>query len=327
MKTIDNSSIKLTHYVGTKQPPIILIHGMGGNHKMFDWDENHSLARFLAENGWDVWMLDLRTHDGDGDFFLVKGSDREYINRYWDFDRTLLKIDVVTAVDYVKNKTGVNKIFLSGHSYGGYLAYAYAELIGEENLSGIITTGSCPYADPRIAKNSLHIIDKYGIYLGKKAFVRPFGRPFSFSLKWEVDWYIKQWKPTANDLFYYNTTPEYIQKSIVYCSDSEPAGVYVDMFFGKDPTKYNGHWVDPQTLYDYSANLNKITVPILFIAGDNDTQDPSIWIHSAYENVSSEIKEFHSFPKHSHLDLLLGDDASTLIFPLIVDWLNLRISP
>jgi len=330
VKTKDRSLITLTRYVGSKQPPIILIHGMGGNHLMFDWDENHSLARFLNKEGWDVWMLDLRTHDGDGDFFFVKGSDREYINRYWDFDNTLLKIDVVTAVDFVKNKTGTNKIFLSGQSYGGYLAYAYAELIGEENLSGIITTGACPYANPKDFQPSLFKMYKYGFYLGKKAFVNPIGKPWTYKPKFLGDIYSKLWKPTGppeNPVFYYNTTPEYIQKGLYYCRDSEPAGVWVDMYFGKDPNKYGGHWVDPQTLYDYSANLNKITVPILFIAGDNDPQDPSVDIHRAYENVSSTIKEFHSFPKHSHLDLLLGDDASTLIFPVITNWLNLRISP
>lgn len=327
VKTKDGSSITLTRYVGSKRPSIILIHGMGGNHLMFDWDSNHSLARYINNEGWDVWMLDLRTHDGDGDFFFVNGSDREYINRYWDFDNTLLKIDVVTAVDFVKNITGFNKIFLSGQSYGGYLAYAYAELIGEENLSGIITTGACPYANPKNIQPKRFEMIRYGFYFGKKAFVNPIGKPWTYWSKLYCDYYSKHWKPTANEVFYYNTTPAYIQKEMYYHQDSEPAGVWVDIYFGKDPMKYGGHWVDPQTLYDYSENLDKITVPILFIAGDNDTQDPSTGIYSAYENVSSAIKEFHSFPKHSHLDLLLGDDASTLIFPVIINWMNSRMPP
>ena len=325
VETKDNSSVTLTRYVGTKRPSIILIHGMGSDHKFFDWDDNHSLAQFLNNDEWDVWMLDLRTHDGDGDFFCVNGSDREYINRYWDFDRTLLKIDVVTAIDFVKNKTGCNKIVLSGHSYGGYLAYAYAELIGEENLSGVITTGAAPYANPKDFQRLTHMY-RYGFYLGEKAFVRPWGCPFSYTPKWKIDWSCKIWKPTANFIFYFNTTPEYIQKAITYCRDNEPAGVCVDMHFGKDPKKYHGDWVDPQTLYNYSANLYKITSPILFIAGANDPQDPSVDIYKAYENVSSTIKEYHSYPNHSHLDLLLGNDASSLIFPVITNWMNSNIA-
>ena len=76
--TSDGSSITLTRYKGNKNP-IIFIHGMGCNHLIYDWDEEHSLARYLNEKGWDVWMLDLRTHDGDGDFHFAIGSDREYI--------------------------------------------------------------------------------------------------------------------------------------------------------------------------------------------------------------------------------------------------------
>jgi pimeloyl-ACP methyl ester carboxylesterase len=324
--TNDGFFVTLTRYVGSKHPSIMLIHGMGCNHKIFDWDENHSLARFLNNNGWDVWMLDLRTHDGDGDYFFIKGSNREYINRYWDFDNTLLKIDVVTAIDFVKRKTGCNKIVLSGQSYGGYLAYAYAELIGEENLSGIITSGASPYANPISIQLKRFEMIQYGFYFGQKAFVSPIGKPWTYRSKFRCDMYSIFWKPTANDIFYYNTTPAYIQKEIIYHGDSEPAGVWVDMFFGKDPNKYGGHWVDPQTLYDYSKNLYKITVPILFIAGDNDTQDPMTGIYSAYENVSSTIKENHSFLRHSHLDLLLGDDASSIIFPIISQWMNSRIS-
>jgi cholesterol oxidase len=323
VKTKDRSSITLTRYVGNRKTPIILIHGMGVNHKMYDFDENHSLPRFLAKKNWDVWLLDLRTHDGDGDFFLVKESDREFINRYWDFDRTLLKIDVVTAVEFVKNKTGANKLFLSGHSYGGYLAYAYAELFGEDNLKGIITTGASPYANPiKYHEFGEKEMKKYGRYIGEKAFVKPFGQPWTYMSKYKVDRYYKKWKPTQNTVFYFNTTPEYIQRNLVYYKDSEPAGVYVDMYFGKNPYKYGGHWVDPQTLYDYSENLDKITVPILFIAGDNDTQDPSKDIYKAYENVSSANKKFLSFAEHSHLDLLLGEEADQLIFPEISNWMD-----
>jgi pimeloyl-ACP methyl ester carboxylesterase len=330
--TWDNASITLTRYVGTKHPSVMFIHGMGCNHKIYDFDQNHSLARFLNKDGWDVWMLDLRTHDGDGDYFFVKGSTREYIDRSWDFDNTYLRIDVVTAIAFIKNKTGEPKIFLSGHSLGGYLAYAYAEVVGQEDLAGIITTGAAPYGMTMdvfmkfTSRHPLLYLSKYGFFLGEKAYLNPCGYPCSFSYpKILLDVYMRKYQP--NILVFDNyTTPAYVQQKLAYCGDNEPAGVVVDMFFGKYPGKYQGDWVDPQTLYDYSANLTKITVPILFIAGGSDPQDPSTDMYRGYENVSSDIKELHSFPHHSHLDLLLGDDASTLIFPVIDTWMNSQVS-
>jgi len=123
-------------------------------------------------------------------------------------------------------------------------------------------------------------------------------------------------------LFYRNTTPLYIQKELIYCSDDEPAGVWVDMYFGKDPRFYEGHWVDPQTLYDYTENLKLITVPFLAIAGDEDPQDPVGGIFETYVKVNSKSKIFLNYPKHSHIDLLLGENADTLIFSEINNWLS-----
>lgn len=328
--TTDGSQIMLTNYEGSRTPSVLLIHGMGGNHLMLDYDQNHSLAQYLADAGWDVWLLDLRTHDGDGDYFCDPASDREYINRYWDFDNTLLKIDVVTAVDFIKNQTHEKQIVLGGHSYGGYLAYAYAMLIGEENLSGIITTGAAPFAMPEdvyinfTSPHPLLYLARFGFFVGQRAFVNPVGFPCSFSLpKCYLNMYLKNYAP--NKLVFYNyTTPRYVQLGLIHCGDNEPAGVMVDMFMGGHPTQYNGHWVDPQTLYDYSAHLKDITVPILFIAGEEDPQDPADDIYKAYTIVSSTEKTFYSFPKHSHLDLLLGDDVDELIFPKITGWLKKR---
>ena len=320
ISTQDKSSITLTRYNGIKRPSIMLVHGMSVNHKIFDWDNNHSLARFLNKEGWDVWMLDLRTHDGDGDFIFLKNSDREYINRYWDFDKTLLKIDVVTAVDFIKEKSENDSIYFLGHSYGGYLAYAYAELIGEENLSGIITTGSSAmstYVPTPLYKNF-----KYGIKIGNKVFVNPIGLRRSHLSYLLIQMLIKNLEGSSNGIFYNNTTPSYIKKEFVYSFDDEPAGVYVDMIFGKDQRLYGEHWVDPQTLYDYTANLNKITVPSLLLVGDEDSDDPMKDVYKTYENISSINKKFLHFAEHGHLDLLLGDNSSTLIFPEINNWLN-----
>lgn len=142
--TDDGSSITLIRYVGNKRPSLMLVPGICCNHYFFDWDDNHSLARFLNAHDWDVWMLDARTHDGDGDFFFfekLRGlqSNREWISRYWDLDNTYLKKDVVTAAEFIKKTSHDNKFFFIGHSLGGYIAYAYAELVRQDDLAGIIT--------------------------------------------------------------------------------------------------------------------------------------------------------------------------------------------
>lgn len=325
--TPDDETITFTRFPGNKAP-IIFVHGMGCNHRIFDLDKDHSLARYLNGYGWDVWLLDLRTHDGDGDYKYSLGSDREYINRYWDFDNTLLKIDVATGVNFVKQETDRQKIYLSGHSYGGYLAYAYAMILGEENLSGIITTGASPYANTEsFSERGREKRNNYGYIEGNKAFVRPDGKPYTHTPDYRLTHLISVlfWPlldHSESTIFYEQTTPYSVQRKCLLLQDAEPAGVLVDMAYGRDPALYNGSMVDPQTLYDYSANLEKITVPILFISGEKDPQDPAEYIYQAYENVSSSEKQYYCFKDHSHMDLLFAEDCNTHIFPKIHDWLQ-----
>ena len=317
--TEDGVPITLIHYEGCKKPSILLIPGYSCNHRIYDMDDNHSLAKFLNRNDWDVWIINLRTHDGDGDFWFDPESDREFINKYWDFDCTYLKKDVVRAVSFIKNISSTEKLFLIGHSMGGYLCYAYAELISQKDLAGIVAIGSSPFANPR--NFSILLMLRFGIKIGKRVFVNPFGSQRVHFSKF----YTKRVPipdPKA-DLFYKNTTSKEIQLLFHYSCDDEPAGIYVDMIWGRDQRFYNGHWVDPQTLYDYTENLDKITVPFLGIAGDEDTlQDPKEDMFKGFEMISSEEKDFMSFANYSHCDLLLGDNADIQIFPYINSWLD-----
>jgi len=319
--TDDGSSITLIRYIGNKRPSLMLVPGICCNHYFFDWDDNHSLAKFLAAQDWDVWMLDARTHDGDGDFYFgtLQGlqSNREWINRYWDLDRTYLKKDVVTAAEFIKKTSHDEKFFFIGHSLGGYLAYAYAELIRQDDLAGIITLGSSAMANPFI--NPWKLDYSRGFRLGQRAYVLPFGEPCMHIPKSYIDKTKDQPLPGQ---YYKNTTSLSVRENISYHRDDEAAGLYVDMMFGRDPRFYSYHWVDPQTLFDYTAHLSVITVPFLAIAGNEDTSDPKQDIFATYQNVSSGVKKFIVIPEYAHMDLLLGDTANIKVFPEITNWLD-----
>jgi pimeloyl-ACP methyl ester carboxylesterase len=319
--TDDGSSITLIRYVGNKRPSLMLVPGICGNHCFFDWDDNHSLAKFLNAHDWDVWMLDARTHDGDGDFWFgsLRGlqSDREWINRYWDLDNTYLKKDVVTAAEFIKKTSQNEKFFFIGHSLGGYLAYAYAELVRQDDLAGIITLGSSAKANNYT--NPWMLDHYFGFRLGQRAYVRPFGLPFVHNQKSAID---KNKDQPLPGQYYKNTTSLSVRENISYKRDDEAAGLWVDMNFGRDPRYYSGHWVDPQTLYDYTAHLSKIIVPFLVIAGDEDASDPKADIFATYQNVSSEIKKFVNISGYAHMDLILGDTANIKVFPEITNWLD-----
>jgi alpha-beta hydrolase superfamily lysophospholipase len=81
----------------------------------------------------------------------------------------------VTAAEFIKKTSQNEKFFFIGHSLCGYLAYAYAELVKQDDLAGIITLGSSAKANPFLGSWKLNL---YGFRIGKRAFVLPFGIPF-----------------------------------------------------------------------------------------------------------------------------------------------------
>lgn len=322
VKTSDGSSVSLYHYAGEKRPSLMLVHGMCCNHLFLDWDENHSIAQFLNGQGWDVWMLDLRTHDGDGDFYFgnLRGlsSGREFISRYWDLDKTYLKHDVVAAVAFIKEKSGSDKFVFMGHSMGGYLAYMYAEMVNQTDLAGIVSIGSSGKANNYTDPWGMDWI--YGFRVGKYAFVHPVFGPAAFHIRrGQITRTLDVDKP---GYYHDNVTSKQVRDETSYRRDDEPAGVWVDMMQGRDPRYYNGHWVDPQTQYDYTENLSRITVPVLAIAGQWDSSDPWYDINETVNRMSSTNKQCVVIPGYGHMDLILGDDANLQVFPIITQWLD-----
>ena len=61
---------------GKKDVPVILVPGWTENHLIFDSSDSisdRSIANYLAEDMRDVWLVELRTHDTDGDPGEVAG--------------------------------------------------------------------------------------------------------------------------------------------------------------------------------------------------------------------------------------------------------------
>ena len=224
---------------------------------------------------------------------------------------------MVTAAEFIKTTSQSNKFFFVGHSLGGYLAYAYAELVRQDDLAGIITLGSSAKANPFV--NPWKLDHKFGFRIGKHAYVLPFGYPFVHIPKYYTD---KTKDDAIAGQYNDNVTSLSVRENISYYRDDEAAGLWVDMMLGRDPRYYGGDWVDPQTLFDYTKHLSTITAPILFIAGDEDTSDPVVDIYSNYQNVSSPIKKFVNISGYAHMDLILGDTANIKVFPEITTWLN-----
>jgi len=100
----DAIELALTRFAGriTRPVPVVLTHGTFSNGRICS-----RLAEYLAENGFDCWVLELRGHgESQGN---VPNPDFEAFGLF----------DVPAALKLVSTETGRPEVFLVGHSGGG----------------------------------------------------------------------------------------------------------------------------------------------------------------------------------------------------------------
>jgi len=137
-RTPDGWNLALYRYcaVGKRQPfPVICSHGMAGSHLIFDLHPDYSLARYLATQGFDTWLVDLR---GRGDSWPDNGPDATL---QWNFD-DFVERDVPTAVERVCGITHSEEVSWIGMEMSGQAIYAASILGTTNNVRGAVTCGS-----------------------------------------------------------------------------------------------------------------------------------------------------------------------------------------
>lgn len=151
--TEDGWELAISHYAPPADSPavglpVLLCHGLGSNRLAFDIDPQYSLARGLAEQGFDVYAIDLRGHG-----LSEKPAQRSRKSWGWGFN-TYCDQDIPAAIDAVLKISGKKKLHFIGHSMGGILLYSHAALLNAKGKacastkiqSGITIASSLDYS-------------------------------------------------------------------------------------------------------------------------------------------------------------------------------------
>ncbi|CAH0553693.1 unnamed protein product [Brassicogethes aeneus] len=115
----------------TNKNPILLGHGLGVTSEIFLALGNTSLPYYLADNGYDVWMMNAR-----GNYF---SRNHTHLNpdtdkRFWNFRiDEIACIDLPTNIDYILNITEEKALFYIGHSQGTTTFFMLTSAMPEYN--------------------------------------------------------------------------------------------------------------------------------------------------------------------------------------------------
>lgn len=298
--------------------PVLLCHGMTSNRWDMDGPGRISLARFLAREGYDVWNVELR------------GAGRSTRPTWWNGKRydwsfeDYVQHDAPSALQTVLRETGAAHVHWVGHSMGGMIAYALLMSPAHRKIASAVTVGSPtmsdvghPLLDFGLPYRSLLRFIPRRLPVGLAARI---GAPLTPLLSRALD------KSIAELGFYPgNADTKLLRTLLLTAIDDLPASLLQEFARWYD----NKTMQDRYALFDFTEHLERITTPLLIIAGSHDHLTPVRDLKRVYRAVSSPAKEFRIVGKkhgakhnYSHADLILGLHAPDDVYPIILRWLE-----
>lgn len=322
--------------------PVVLTHGFSYNGVFWDLDEAHSLARYLADRDFDVWVVSLR---GAGASTKPGFSALKSIitTRWADLPATIPRAtldpsksdwtvddyidhDVPAIISYVIQATGRPKLWWVGHSMGGMILYAHMERVSDPRVAGFVAVAS-PMTIPQPPNEMLQGVLKQEGLLKISALAinttlpAKLASPLGGAVQTPLD-----------KLFYNRQNIDHLTVTNLFLNVVEdiPQGV-LDQFVHLVRT---GEFERADGSYNYTKNLGKVSVPILLVAGQADNLAPPEVVRFAYDHVASSDKTYRMFGRvngnkadYGHNDLVLGKHSRDEVFPLIARWLTERARP
>lgn len=313
LRTEDGATIALHHHAAAG-PPVLLVHGISSNHHFFDLDPEHSLADWLVDRGHDVWMLDLRGH-GDA----LRGVDGRLQRAGWRVDDYGLH-DVPAAVDHVLACTGAEKLAYVGHSMGGMVGSIYAASGGAEQLSSLVYLGSPGTFDKdvpmvKLAQTAMAAGGATHLWFDTEVFAEASADLARGSVR------VKLQERLYNPENFEPRTIDRMLRSIV-----SPMSRGEMQHFARMIADERFQSWDRTT--DWLAELERVHVPALLIAGAGDGIVAPEWVEAYADAFGGPVEVFRAGTEsglqadYGHLDLGLGERASTEIFPRVGAWIE-----
>lgn len=312
----DGWSLAVYHRAPAKRrwaEPVVLCHGLAANRYNFDLDPPYSLSAYLAEAGFECFVLEWR---GTG------GSRRPPPGRApmaYTFDDHVDR-DAPAAIGLALQETGASRAFWVGHSLGGLVGYAFAQGPQAAPLAGLVTLGSPVVlaGSPlirRLVRLALVLSRPWAFRQGTlSAALSPFAGRFHL--------------PVADILA--NTReiePRVLRQILAHQVASIGRGMLVQL----------ADWMESGTFRsldrtrDYRAGLAKIQVPALVAAGSADGMAPPASVLPAFEKLGSTDKTAITFGceaghavEYGHADLTFGRCAPAEVYPVVASWLEAR---
>lgn len=309
----DGISLSLKRYrpkqrLHSRKPPVLCIPGLGANAHNFEAPPEGGLAHYLSEQGYDVWIVDLR---GTG-LSTVTRHDWKSIS----FD-LFVDTDLPAVISYIQRLCGTQKVQLVGHSMGGMCIYAYLSRFQSNPVDRCITINS-----------PLGFSSQWSFFplLGRIAWIADFlpGLRVRSTMRRVSPLLRRSWEPLSEILAPRGSMDPALSRRLLYASAEDiPPGLMLQF---RD-------WISNDVFrtlsqaFDYRAALKGINTPTLVLTGQADQIAPldSVLRGLGILTQSKAVicgTDFGFSYDYGHVDTVLGRKAREEIFPKINRFLS-----
>jgi polyhydroxyalkanoate synthase len=282
-------------------PPVLLVHGLAVNHRNHDAIAECSFARFLHEQGRDVWLVTLRS--GQTSLFPF-GSQKAF--------KAMRDHDLPRAVEEVLARTGSPRLDLCCYSMGGMVVYAA--------LSRSINPG---HVRRVLAFASPGKVRPLGMLAWARFLPRVLTPAVPMRLFMRTAAFAHRILPRAGLHVFYNSKnvpPERVRTCMIDLFEDIPGALGADFLrWSADNGRVS---VDGEGVLE---GLRKIEVPACFFAGTCDFLAPSPLVRAAYDAWGADApgtekhfillgKSFGTREEYGHGDFAFGTHAREEVF-------------
>lgn len=317
--TADGWTLSLWHRAPRQQrfaQPVVLCHGLGNNHAIFEFRWRSHLARVLADAGFHVFSVDFR---GAGRFAppdpsFIEATVDDYVDR-----------DAPAVLEAVRAETGQAQVLWVGHSLGGIVGVLASARGAKGRLRALVTVGSPLFFQPR------------SLFL--RALV--LGRHLSPAGVFPARVLSTLFAPFAGLVPPPNVASITARLSNVDGRDQRflLANVFADLWRGVldqlEAWIRTGHMTSAVTGEDLRTPALAVRdVPTLVVGGSVDHLAPLEMTQRFFSELQASEKElvlvgtaFGNAVEYGHGDLLVGRDADRDVYPPIVRFLERHATP
>lgn len=351
LPALDGKRLSISRYLPkgnqVTKIPLIMCHGIAANRLTFDLTPQYSLAKYLSDRGFDVWLPEMRGH---GRSYFPDSWDAKSYD--WMVEDYITK-DVPAIIDYVRQQTGSDQVIWIGHSMGGMVIYGHlihSALEGKDaHVKELITFGSPGYIDFKntdqlfspgwifdyLFSNIDNLLESYPYLFNLDNYSNLLQILSLFGVS-ENQFLSMIWNPDNMD--------DDAATKLTYKGAHNICGEEVRAFNAFYKAK---SFFTPDGMIIYSDNYNLLSLPMLIINGAGDEIGITSSVKYVFDNASSNDKTFRKYGVSGceiivsgenrfesttndpydcgHLDQVVGKVAPDTVYPYVYNWLMERL--